>query len=310
MSAGASSHGFRRFGTDVRVIVDATRGFDALRVHALFDRLHRTLTRFAPDSELSVLNARSGRETACSPLLVEAVQAALSAARLSGGLVDPTLLDALERAGYAGSREGVACAPLVDALRGAPALRAARPRRPGPWTEIAVDRARGTVRLPAGVRLDLGGTAKGWAADLAAGLLAAHARYAVDVGGDIRIGGRDPAPRPVRIEDPVTGEVAHTFEITTGAVATSGLRSRIWRTETGFAHHLIDPSSGAPAWTGVIQATALAPTGLEAETLAKTALLSGPSAGARVLARHGGALILDDGRLERCGRLAEAGAVA
>ena len=92
--------------------------------------------------------------------------------------------------------------------------------------------------------------------------------------------------------------------MTTGAVATSGLQTRVWHGEHGFAHHLIDPARGAPAWTGVIQATALAPTALEAETLAKTALLRGPHAGRAVLARHGGALILDDGRLLLAGGLA------
>ena len=81
------------------------------------------------------------------------------------------------------------------------------------------------------------------------------------------------------------------------AIATSGLRTRTWKTPDGYAHHLIDPASGEPAWTGVIQATALAATALEAETLAKTALLRGPHAGRTLLARHGGALILDDGEL-------------
>ena len=92
--------------------------------------------------------------------------------------------------------------------------------------------------------------------------------------------------------------------MTTGAVATSGLQTRLWRTEDGFAHHVIDPGRGTPAWTGVIQASAVASTALEAETLAKTALLRGPDAGATVLARHGGALILDDGSLVLAGRLA------
>ena len=82
-----------------------------------------------------------------------------------------------------------------------------------------------------------------------------------------------------------------------GAVATSGLRTRIWGTDEGFAHHLIDPARGTPAWTGVIQATALAPTALEAETLAKIALLRGRRAGREMLAQRGGALILDDGRV-------------
>jgi thiamine biosynthesis lipoprotein len=71
----------------------------------------------------------------------------------------------------------------------------------------------------------------------------------------------------------------------------------VWHTGQGFAHHLIDPERGTPAWTGVVQATAQAPTALAAETLAKTALLLGPEGGRAVLGRYGGALILDDGRL-------------
>ena len=158
--------------------------------------------------------------------------------------------------------------------------------------------------MPAGVRIDLGGSAKGLAADLAAEVLRHRATYAVDVGGDIRIGGTHPIPRIVHIRHPLDDEIAHSFAVTTGAVATSGLQTRLWRTEHGFAHHLIDPGRAMPAWTGVIQATALAPTGLEAEMLAKTALLRGPHAGRALLARHGGALVLDDGSLVLAGGLA------
>jgi thiamine biosynthesis lipoprotein len=94
---------------------------------------------------------------------------------------------------------------------------------------------------------------------------------------------------------PLTGETAHSFSVMAGAVATSGLQTRVWQTDEGFAHHLIDPARGIPAWTGVVQATAQAPTALAAETLAKTALLLGPEGGRAVLGRYGGALILDDG---------------
>jgi len=135
-------------------------------------------------------------------------------------------------------------------------------------------------------------------------LLRHRATYAVDVGGDIRIGGTHPIPRIVHVRHPLDGEIAHSFAVTTGAVATSGLQTRLWRTGRGFAHHLIDPGRGTPAWTGVIQATALAPTALEAETLAKTALLRGPLAGRDLLARQGGALVLDDGSLILAGGLA------
>jgi thiamine biosynthesis lipoprotein len=224
--------------------------------------------------------------------------------------VDPTVLDALEHAGYAGSRDRQPPAPLADALAAAPARRPAAPRRASRWREMALDPSRRLIRLPAGVRLDLGGSAKGLAADLAADLLAGHAGYAVDAGGDLRIGGTRPAPRTVQIEHPLRDGIAHRFTVTRGAVATCGLRTRVWPTAGGFAHHLIDPARGVPAWTGVIQASALAPTALEAETLAKTALLRGPHAGIETLARHGGALILDDGQLILAGGLATADRVA
>jgi thiamine biosynthesis lipoprotein len=304
MAGTEHDHGFRLFGTDVRVLVTSPTPLDALRVRALFRRLHRMLTRFDAASELRALNARAGSEVAVSPVLLRAVEAALWAARMSDGLVDPTILDDLERAGYAGSRDGQTPAQLVDALRAAPDRRPAAPRPHARWTAIEMDAGRRTIRLPAGVRLDLGGSAKGLAADLAADLLCSHDGFAVDVGGDIRIGGARPGPRPVHIRHPLQHEIAHSFTVTTGAVATSGLQTRIWRTHDGFAHHLIDPARGTPAWTGVIQATALAPTALEAETLAKTALLRGPRAGRELLTRLGGALILDDGRLVLAGGLA------
>jgi thiamine biosynthesis lipoprotein len=302
-------HRFDAFGTRVRVLMrsrpaaTAAARLAALRVQILFRGMHRALTRFEADSELSRLNARTGEEVPVSARLLRAVEVALCAARVSDGLVDPTLIDGLERAGYANSRSGLASAPLAEALAAAPARRAAAPSPATEWRRIQVDPANGTVRLPRGVRIDLGGSAKGLAVDMAADLLAGQAAYAVDAGGDIRIGGTDAAPRAARIAHPLDGVIAHTFTIAAGAVATSGLGTRIWRHQHGFSHHLIDPARGEPAWTGVVQATALAPTALEAETLAKLALLRGPLGGREVLAHHGGALILDDGELVLAGEL-------
>jgi len=297
-------HRFRAFGTDVNVLVHTTTPLDALRVHALFGSMHRALTRFDGSSELSALNARAGETVTASNTLLRAVDAALWAARASDGLVDATVLDALERAGYVSSRDGASPAPLVDAIADAPARCCAAPHPSGRWQDIALDPSRRTIRLPAGVRIDFGGSAKGLAADLASVLLGRRGAYAIDVGGDIRIGGSHQIPRIVHIQHPLLDDIAHSFAVTTGAVATSGLQTRVWRTQYGFGHHLIDPARGTPAWTGVIQATALAPTGLEAETLAKTALLLGPHAGRELLGRHGGALVLDDGTLVLAGRLA------
>ena len=95
------------------------------------------------------------------------------------------------------------------------------------------------------------------------------------------------------------------FALASGAIATSGLARRIWRTPSGFAHHLIDPSTGEPAWTGVVQATAVAPTAVQAEALAKAALLTGPDAGLRLLERGGGVLVLDDGTVRLAGPAAQ-----
>ena len=150
------------------------------------------------------------------------------------------------------------------------------------------------VTRPPGTRLDTGGTGKGLAADLLAPQL--EGRWALDIGGDIRVGGCF----EVNVRHPLTGETVHTLDLSDQAVATSGLDTRLWRAADGSPrHHLIDPSTGRPAWTGMISVTALAPTALEAETLAKAALLSGPNHAQKWLTRHGGIAIHDDGDVER-----------
>ena len=112
------------------------------------------------------------------------------------------------------------------------------------------------------------------------------------------LGGRSASRRLVSVCPPARSRSTRwNSSWSAGAVATSGLGTRVWRTETGFAHHLIDPATGRPAWTGVIQATALASSGVEAEMLAKMALLSGPELGLAVLEHAGGVLVLDDGEV-------------
>ena len=107
-------------------------------------------------------------------------------------------------------------------------------------------------------------------------------------------------PFEVEVRHPLTGETVHTLHLTRGAVATSGLNVRLWRAPDGTPrHHLLDPSTQQPAWTGLIGATALAPTAVEAEALAKAALLSGPRNAKRWLHRHGGLIVHDDGDVER-----------
>jgi thiamine biosynthesis lipoprotein len=151
------------------------------------------------------------------------------------------------------------------------------------------------VQRPPGLRLDSGGIAKGLFADMLGIRLRDLDVFAIDCSGDILIGGRARAPRRVRVDDPFGGGCLHELEVEVGGVATSGIGRRSWLDSEGRpAHHLLDPSTGRPAFTGIVQATALAPTAVEAEALAKAALLSGPGAGSRWL-RHGGVLVFDDG---------------
>jgi thiamine biosynthesis lipoprotein len=118
----------------------------------------------------------------------------------------------------------------------------------------------------------------------------------VDCCGDLRIGGRQ---RTVRVDDPFGRGVLHELEVADCGVATSGIGRRSWIGADGRpAHHLLDPSTGRPAYTGVVQATALAPTAAEAEWRAKAALLGGPGTAAMWVARHGGVVVMDDGSHE------------
>ncbi len=279
----------------------------AARAREFIAEFDRRLSRFDAASELCRLNADRRRRVPSSPLLRRAVGAGLAAAERSGGLVDPTLVREIEATGYSASRAGLPGAPLGAALQAAPPRRPAAPAPQARWRTIAVDEERGEIVRPPGVLFDTGGAGKGLAADLVAERLAGYSRFVVDCGGDIRIGGSDALARPyeVQVEHPLTGGRAFVLRLGRGGVATSGLNVRIWRDEDGgYAHHLLDPATGEPAWTGLVGATALGETALEAETLSKAALLSGPEGAREVLAERGGLVIHDSGRVERVGPLA------
>jgi thiamine biosynthesis lipoprotein len=169
---------------------------------------------------------------------------------------------------------------------------------------VAIDGDAGTIARPPGLRLDTGGTGKGLAADALLQVIGSR-RAVVDLGGDVALQSAAPgdAPFEVQVAHPFTGAASHTLTLTGGAVATSGIDARIWRSPNGPAHHLLDPSTGRPAWTGLVSVTALAPSALEAEVLAKAALLSGPAGASSWLAQQGGLLVADDGTTELVGPL-------
>jgi thiamine biosynthesis lipoprotein len=279
----------------------------ANEVRRTIDHFDDRMSRFNPESELSALNSDPRETVEASPLLRAVVSAGTWAAEESNGLLDPTLNDSLERIGYGSTMRNATPASLPDALLDSPVARPAAPKRDSQWRSIIVDDEAGTITRPVGMKIDSGGVGKGLIADACASMLAGRQRFCVNASGDLRIGGPDALRDPYRvtIEDPFGGSPLAEIRVGHGAVATSGIGSRLWKTEWGFAHHLLDPSTGEPAWTGIVQATAMAPTALEAETRSKQVLLGGRRA-ATLLELDGGLILLDDGTVEVFGPVAEA----
>ena len=296
---------FACFGGDVEVLVGGsspsgtTAAVAAMLAQGMLRSLHDRLTRFDPASELSQLNAAPETVVDASRLLRRLARAVVEAGERSDGLVDATLVGEIERAGYRVSRAGRQGLAPAEVLDGGWPARPARPASDEAWRRIVVDDDARTIARPPWLSIDSGGLGKGLAADLVADKLRGHPAFAVDCCGDVRIGGRARLRRRVLVSSPTGGEPVHELAVVDGAVATSGITRRSWRDATGAVrHHILDPSTGQPAWTGVVQATALAPTALEAEILAKAALLAGPDAGVELLAEHGGVLVLADGSAE------------
>jgi thiamine biosynthesis lipoprotein len=292
--SGEASASFACFGGTVSIHVRDPSGQERLREarEALLDA-HRRLSRFDPESELSRLNRDPRAVVPASPLLLKLTRAAHRAGALSGGLVDATLLGEIERLGY------------VETLRAGEGRTALRPVEPesapaGPspearWRSLAVDEDSGCVVRPPGTRIDSGGIAKGLLADLVGERLVDTRSYAVDCCGDIRLGGMARLPRRIRVGSPFGGPPLREISLREGAVATSGTSRRTWTGPGGRpAHQIIDPATGLSCATGIVQATAVAETALQAEIYAKAALLAGPDA-ARSWLRLGGVIVLADG---------------
>jgi FAD:protein FMN transferase len=259
----------------------------AADIQALCELVQERLTRFDPESELSRFN-RWEPGPPPSLLLRRLALAARWAGESTDGLVDATRLGDLRRS-------DAPRAPLAGALAAAPARRLAAAHRDRAYATLGISEDGGIRRGP-GVQLDSGGLAKGLAADLAADLVPAGVRYAISVGGDVALGGGE---QPITVEPAVPGAEPVALPVAGGGVATSGISARLWQRDDGtYVHHLLDPSTGDPAWTGLVAVTAVAAGALQAEVLAKHALLSGPRDARRLLRRCGGVLHHEDGTLE------------
>jgi FAD:protein FMN transferase len=268
---------FRAIGTTATVVVcDGTRLNEADRLlRREIEAIDLACSRFRPDSELEILHSLAGSPVEVSPLLFEALEVAVSVAARTGGAVDPTVGNAISMLGYDRDFELIATRPH------------SQPNDLGPvvgFGHIHLDARRRTVRIPRGVRLDLGSSAKALVADRAAQRIADQFETGVlvSVGGDVAVAGAPPpggwaigiAPDSAAAEHDIVQVVA----IAQGGLASSSTTVRTWIVGTEPVHHIIDPSTGRsvpPYWTLV---SVTGSSCVDANALSTAAIVWGPGA--------------------------------
>jgi FAD:protein FMN transferase len=308
-------------GTSARVAAWPLDGLAAAlaAVDAELDRLDRQASRFRADSELSRIHRAPGLVHQVSDGLAEAIRVALAAARWTGGLTDPTVGGALIALGY--DRD-------FAAIRPGTRLPLAGPGPAPGWRSVVLDRT--VLRLPAGIVLDLGATAKGLGSEraaAAAGRACGQGGVLVSLGGDIAVAGLPPRGGwPVAVADscdpggPLTntagepaggpggGPAGQVVRLVTGGLATSSVTCRQWERDGQPVHHIIDPRTGFPAGGPWRTASVAAASCAEANAAATAAIVAGADAEtflagtglpARLVSHHGIVRLL--GGWPRCG---------
>jgi thiamine biosynthesis lipoprotein ApbE len=237
----------RALGVSLRVVVTRPSRLDAAK--AAVDELLRAVdlaaSRFRDDSELSRLNATPEREVAVSPLLAQLLSAALRGARFTGGALDPTVGSAIRLAGYD--------TDFAQVPADGSAIILETVRIPG-WQAIRFDEATRALKIPRGVEIDLGATAKAMAADLAAAAALESigaGGVLVSLGGDIAVCGEAPAEGwLIQASEDSNAPIDHgeeTISIRSGGIATSSTTVRRWTRGGVTLHHIIDPRTGLPS---------------------------------------------------------------
>lgn len=287
---------FRAMGSQMLAIVESNSKDPPVildQVPEWFEAWEQALSRFRHDSELSRLNRTVDQPIPVSQTLWDVFQASLIADKATGGLVTPTVLDAVVMAGYDRPFDELpASIAYVDL-----------------WTEIAPlsmvvhDEETRSICLPPNIHLDFGGLAKGWAAHQAVERLKSSGPALMNAGGDIALSGPrlDGEGWSIGISNPFeTDEDLALLHLRRGGVATSGKDHRRWLQGDSLNHHIIDPRTGQSAITDILTATVVAPTAMEAEAAAKSVFLLGSGAGLEWLESDSalaGLLVLDNGEI-------------
>ncbi len=272
---GDRHHRFEALGTYVHVATSTPAALaDAVGIaRTVLDRVDSTCSRFRRDSDLSRVSARAGRWVRVDDLLVAAVRVALAAAEETDGLVDPCLGARMVFLGYDVDLGTVRRHP-------APVRTDGSPHPVGAWREVEV--RDGAVRIPAGVALDLGATAKAWAADLVATTIHEDldCGVVVSLGGDVRAFTDGLVPAwPVRVSEHPGESSGSSLWVGGGGLATSSTQVRRWRAAGVERHHLLDPRTGLPVAGPWRTVSATGPTSVAANVATTAALVLGRHAG-------------------------------
>ena len=275
-ASDASVATFRAIGTTNAILATEP---DALDEAVELARNHvravdRAVSRFRPDSEVSLLAVRARHapaEAFISPTFADYLEAALHAARLTGGLVDPTVGSALAAEGYDADLDTVRARGVFHQV-----LVAAVPR----WHSVHLNASARRVTVPRGTLLDLGASAKAHAADTIAALLGVRlpGGFLVNLGGDLAVGGTLPAGGWAIGIEGAAGRTLQVVQSAGQAIATSSTQLRVWQSDDGPHHHIVDPRTGRSAPAVWAQVSCAGATCLEANAASTAAIVLGPSA--------------------------------
>ena len=285
---------FRAMTTDIMLAADGdpamvNEGFEV--VTRWIKACEQRFTRFTDTSELAGLNRSEGRWYPVSQDMFELLTDAYLLVDQTNGIFDPSILPDLEKAGYTRSIEEIRAQDIglqKPTHQTRSRINSGFNQRPVSFTSIRLDPKDQSVRLQPGMRIDLGGIAKGWIAEKAAYKLAAFSdAAAVDIGGDMFLIGQ-PKDEPlwrVGLEDPKvpSNDLAVLHARSPIAIATSSIVKRRWLQAEEIRHHLIDPRWGEPAETDWLSVTAIAPHGTQAEAFAKALLIAGSKEASQIV---------------------------